>query len=456
MEPSSPVRIGLATQDESLVARLGVALAPSRAELIVADSPSMLDLEPSPEAPALTISDLKCVRATPWIHGDDELVLHVRHHHSTCAYQSSSYVYRRDCVDSLVEHLAAWVPGLRRGLDAFSAIRGLSPAVELVRQQLRGVSRFHDVSVMLLGETGTGKELAARALHDATFGPEAPYVAINCAALPAELLESELFGHEAGAYTGARGVKTGLFEAAAGGTIFLDEIGEMALALQPKLLRVLESREFRRIGSTQTRRLSARVVSATNQDPWHRQTVALRPDLAYRLAGFTINLPPLRDRNSDIELLTRHFLESFNKRYLRERLQISKGAMRLLQAHDWPGNIRELRAVVEHAAIMATSSMIISADIQTALRARSQSPVPQAIIDVPTAPMQFHPGPVHVHATPIHVHAAAADLPTVERTMICQALEHNQGNISRTARQLGIPRSTLRSKLERMEKEVVG
>ena len=317
--------------------------------------------------------------------------------------------------------------------DPFSTIRGTSKEIEIVREQLRSVSRFADVSVLVLGDTGTGKELVARALHEATFGPDAPFVAINCAAIPEHLIESELFGHEAGAYTGARGAKVGLLEAAAGGSVFLDEVGEMPMALQPKLLRVLESREFRRIGSTKSRPFDARVLSATNRERWDRDA-QLRSDLTYRLAGFTVRLPPLRERGDDVTLLGDHFLRSFQARHGLPSLQLDPVAAELLAAHDWPGNVRELKATLEHAAILADDGVIGSRQLRSALAARRETPNPP------------------VAAAPVGERARG--LRAVERQLILEAMERHGGNVSRAARELGLPRSTLRSKLERLAPNV--
>ncbi len=440
MGRTQQARIGVVTTDESIVARVGVELASSGVELIVAESPQALEASDGIEHMRVTIFDGRSVAPCEGGIGPEELMLRVRSADASMGYTWASYVYAREVLPKLVEHVGRWVPGFGTGRDAFHGILGASASVELVRAELRGVARFRDVSVMVLGETGTGKELVARALHEATFGADAPFIAINCAALPADLLESELFGHEAGAYTGARGVRTGLFEAAAGGTIFLDEIGEMELALQPKLLRVLESREFRRIGGIGSRKLDARVVSATHRDPWNGGSQTLRSDLSYRLAGFTVNLPPLRERSSDIEGLTRHFLETFNRRYGHAGVQISRGAMQLLEAHSWPGNVRELRTVVEHAAIVAASGPVTSMHVRAALQARSNASRSSLVGGMRPEPMETGAPEETVHQ----------DLPTLERTMIRRALADNRGNISRTARQLGIPRSTLRSKLERM------
>lgn len=225
-----------------------------------------------------------------------------------------------------------------------------------MREQVRAVAPYRDVPVLILGETGTGKELVAEAVHRVSDGANRPFIALNCAAIPEHLLESELFGHEAGAYTGARGARVGLLEAAGNGTVFFDEIGEMPLPIQAKLLRVLETRTFRRLGSNRDIKLHARVVSATNRKLSGKSDGHLRPDLLYRLAGFTISLPSLRERSSDIAELAESFLRSFGDRHARRQLRFSEPALALLMRHRWHGNVRELRAVVEHVAILAVGA----------------------------------------------------------------------------------------------------
>jgi formate hydrogenlyase transcriptional activator len=212
-----------------------------------------------------------------------------------------------------------------------------------------------DAAVLIQGETGTGKELVARAIHDESSRRSGPFITLNCGAIPGALLESELFGHERGAFTGALMQTTGRFQRAHGGTLFLDEIGDLPLELQPKLLRVLQEQEFERLGSTRTIHVDVRVVAATNQDL--AQMVAdkrFRADLFYRLNVFPIALPPLRERSDDVPLLVRHFAGKFAKRMNKEIKHIPSELMAVLRLHDWPGNIRELQNLVERAVIMST------------------------------------------------------------------------------------------------------
>jgi formate hydrogenlyase transcriptional activator len=237
-------------------------------------------------------------------------------------------------------------------------IVGDSPALESVLEQVQLVGPT-DSTVLILGETGTGKELIARAVHGVSPRRGRPFVKLNCAAIPAELLESELFGHERGAFTGAVAQRVGRFEAANHGTLFLDEVGDMPLALQVKLLRVLQEQEFERLGSTITRRADVRIVAATNQD-----LVALvankqfRMDLYYRLNVFPITLPPLRERVSDIPLLVRHFLEKYSARMSKQISGISDDSMDTLKRYPWPGNIRELQNFAERAVILTRGDVL--------------------------------------------------------------------------------------------------
>jgi formate hydrogenlyase transcriptional activator len=209
-------------------------------------------------------------------------------------------------------------------------------------------------AVLIQGETGTGKEVIARAVHEESSRRSGPFVKVNCAAMPAGLLESELFGHERGAFTGAVTQTTGRFQLAHQGTLFLDEIGDLPLELQPKLLRVLQEQEFERLGSTRTIRVDVRVVAATNQDLEQMvQERRFRADLFYRLNVFPIGLPPLRERSEDIPLLVRHFVNKFAQRMNKEISSIPSEVMDVLQLHDWPGNVRELQNFIERAMIMS-------------------------------------------------------------------------------------------------------
>jgi len=235
---------------------------------------------------------------------------------------------------------------------AISGLIGSSPNFLAVVEQLGTVAPV-DCAVLIRGETGTGKEVISRAIHDASARRQQRFVAINCAAIPASLIESELFGHERGAFTGALTHRIGRFESADGGTLFLDEIGELPIELQPKLLRVIQEQEFERLGSSQTTRVDVRIIVATNQNL--EQMVAerrFRMDLYYRLNVFPILLPPLRERASDIPLLIDHFLRTIGGRYGKSIDRISADVMAAIMSYDWPGNIRELQNFIERSVIL--------------------------------------------------------------------------------------------------------
>jgi formate hydrogenlyase transcriptional activator len=300
----------------------------------------------------------------------------------------------------------------------FPQIVGNSPALELALKQGQLVGPT-DSTVLILGETGTGKELIAGALHSLSPRCGCPFVKLNCAAIPAELLESELFGHERGAFTGAITQRLGRFEAANGGTLFLDEVGDMPLALQAKLMRVLQEQEFERLGSTITRRVDVRIVAATNQD-----LIALiadrrfRMDLYYRLNVFPIALPPLRERLSDIPLLVRHFVEKYGARMSKQISKIPHDSMDALKRYPWPGNIRELQNFIERAVILTGSDV---------LELPPMPPITFAMKD----PVTFR---------------------EAERRHLMEALEATKGVVSGAsgaAARLGMPRTTLLYKLHK-------
>lgn len=235
----------------------------------------------------------------------------------------------------------------------FGGMIGSSRELRGVRHLVEMVART-DSAVLIQGETGTGKELLAKAIHDESLRSRGPFVKVNCTAMPAGLLESELFGHERGAYTGALNQAIGRFERSHGGTLFLDEIGELPIELQPKLLRALQEKEFERLGSSRTIRVDVRIVAATNQDLMEMvKERKFRADLFYRLNVFPIELPPLRERRADIPALVRHFVTKFAERMDRNIDVIPGEVIDVLSEHDWPGNIRELQNLIERAVIMS-------------------------------------------------------------------------------------------------------
>lgn len=241
---------------------------------------------------------------------------------------------------------------------AISDLIGSSPKFRAVLDEVGMVAPV-DSAVLVRGETGTGKEVIAQAIHDASPRRNNRFVALNCAAIPGALLESELFGHERGAFTGAVTQTVGRFQAADRGTLFLDEIGDLPLELQPKLLRVLQERQFERLGSGRTFQVDVRIIAATNQDLWAMvQEKKFRADLYYRLNVFPITLPPLRERSDDIPLLIEHFARKFAERHRKSIDVIPEDVMEALKCHDWPGNIRELQNFVERAVIMTSDGVL--------------------------------------------------------------------------------------------------
>lgn len=347
-------------------------------------------------------------------------------------------------------------------LDALRRLVGSSARVTELREHVRRIAQFRDVPVLVQGPTGTGKELVAQALHALTC-PREPFVSVNCAAIPEQLFESELFGHEAGAFTNARSQRIGLLEEAGNGTLFLDEVGEMPLALQAKLLRVLEIRQFRRVGGTRARVFAARIVSATNRPLTSSLGGSMRPDLFFRLAGYAIRAAPLVERLEDVPELAKHFLSEFGKRHQVFGLTFSAEATSTLLAHSWPGNIRELKAVVENAAIVTRSGLVAQSHVELALEARAHGPdadsaqwraaVPAEMPEEPTTQVS---GVMPVVRPVTDTLAAssepgrrAASLPDLQRDMILKAFEASQHNLSKAAADLGIPRTTLRARLRR-------
>jgi formate hydrogenlyase transcriptional activator len=307
-----------------------------------------------------------------------------------------------------------------------------------------------DSTVLIQGETGTGKEAIARAIHEASPRRQNRFVALNCAAIPSALLESELFGHERGAFTGAVNQTTGRFQAADRGTLFLDEIGDLPLELQPKLLRVLQEKEFERLGSGRTVQVDVRVIAATNRDLWHMvEERKFRADLYFRLNVIPITLPPLREREDDIPLLAEHFVQKFAQRLGRSIESIPPEAMQALQSHHWPGNIRELQNVLERAVITTRGPVL---DLPTIGRATigpatsaAGSPSSKTLIDAKRA---------HIAATLRKTNwvvsgprGAATELGLPRQTL--SAMMQRLG-ISRDAVQQGVPTaaSTVRNSAE--------
>ena len=305
-------------------------------------------------------------------------------------------------------------------------IIGSSAAMRLVYDQIEKVS-CSDITVFISGESGTGKELVARAIHSGSLRSDEPFIDVNCAAIPEGLQESELFGHEKGAFTGALATHPGKFEQAAGGTIFLDEVGEMSPSAQARLLRVLQERCLQRVGGTKTIELDVRVISASNRDL--ESMVAdggFRQDLYYRLVVFPIELPPLRLRSEDVPLLVEHFIEKYARDAGKRIRGVSPAAMEALKAHGWPGNVRELENVIHRSLLITDGPAIGVGDLPPGLGTGSATSTTQS-------------------SAPISV---AMSLDELEKAAIEKALKRHGGNLSDVARQLGIGRSTLYRKLE--------
>jgi transcriptional regulator with GAF, ATPase, and Fis domain len=316
----------------------------------------------------------------------------------------------------------------------FEQILGRSPLLREALTRAAQVART-EATVLVTGESGTGKELVARAIHHASPRADGPFVAVNCAALPDTLLESELFGHERGAFTGADRQKPGRFELAAGGTLFLDEIGDLSAAVQAKLLRVLQEREFQRVGGTVTLKADVRLITATNRD-LAAEIVAgrFRSDLFYRLSVFNVHLPPLRERGEDVLLLAGHFMRTFAAQMSKGDLTLSRDAREVLLQHAWPGNIRELQNAIERSLITSEGTLVTAAHLAIPPGPAAAALQPEA---APTPP----PG-------------SPGSLQDLERAAILEALQRTHGQKSRAATLLGITRFQLYKRLKRYQIEV--
>jgi DNA-binding NtrC family response regulator len=318
---------------------------------------------------------------------------------------------------------------LRRQLldqGAFGRIIGNSPEMRKLYHIIEQAAPT-GASVLISGESGTGKELVAQTLHKLSPRASAPYVPINCAAIPDTLLESELFGHEKGAFTGAVERRAGCFELADHGTLFLDEIAEMTPPTQVKLLRVLQERTFRRLGGRHEQAVDIRVIAATNADPPEAvQRGALREDLYYRLNVFAIQLPPLRDRKEDLPLLIQSFITEFNARNGRSVAAVDDHAMRVLERYSWPGNVRELRNVIERATIVADGRFIQVKDLPPLAETGHGAPAPAGL-------------------------TAGITVEEAERQLIMITLQHTNDNKTHAAEMLGISLKTLHNKLNRLK-----
>lgn len=308
---------------------------------------------------------------------------------------------------------------------------GESTPMQSVRQQITRIAQLSALSdavqptVLITGETGTGKDVVARFLHGSCANHDKPFVHVDCASLPAELIESELFGHEKGAFTNAVSSRPGLIESAEDGTLFLDEIGELPLGLQAKLLNVLERRMVRRLGSTKERPVNARIIAATNRDLYQMSNEGrFRSDLYYRLNVITMKMPPLRDRGADVLLLANYFRQLTEKRYALPHHEFSAAALMAMQTYHWPGNVRELRHQISRAVLMCTQMMISELDLG----------LPQVGMNQVASVLQGD---------------SQVTLDDAEKAMLLNALEQSRNNVSKAARLLGITRMTMRYRMDK-------
>jgi two-component system nitrogen regulation response regulator GlnG len=324
------------------------------------------------------------------------------------------------------------------------AIIGRCPAMLEVYKAIGRVAP-QDVTALITGETGTGKELVARAIYQHSGRAGGPFLAINCAAIPETLLESELFGHEKGAFTGADRRRIGKFEQANGGTLFLDEVGDMAPLTQAKMLRFLQEQKFERLGGDETVTTDVRVLAATNQDL--EALVAqgkFRQDLYYRLGVFTIRLPPLRERGDDLLLLVQHYLRRFNRELGKDVQTVAPAALEVLRQYPWPGNVRELQSALKQALLRATGSVLMPEFLPDSLTKRNGA-APASAEDGLTMG-QFIDGRIAAGSEDLYAEA----LQRLERLLVTKVLQHTGGNQLQAAKVLGITRGSLRNKVREL------
>jgi two-component system, NtrC family, nitrogen regulation response regulator NtrX len=320
-----------------------------------------------------------------------------------------------------------------------SEMIGASPKMLQLKDQVSTVAPLNSW-VLITGENGTGKELVARSIHSGSKRKDEPFVAVNCAAIPEELIESELFGHEKGAFTGATSMKKGKFDQANGGTLLLDEIGDMSLKTQAKVLRILQEKKFERVGGTQTIEVDVRVIAATNKNLIESiKQNQFREDLYYRLAVIPIIVPPLRERQADIPALLKYYFELFALEQGREAKKISEDAVQMLKHYQWPGNVRELRNLVERLSILVKSNTVGLEDLPAELlESVANSPVGSSNQEAPTTTVGlFSSG-----------HGLKEAKSQFEREFIIRKLKENEWNISKTAQTLGIERAHLHRKIK--------
>jgi two-component system, NtrC family, response regulator AtoC len=315
----------------------------------------------------------------------------------------------------------------------FGAVLGESPAMRAVLEQARQIATLDETPpVLVIGETGTGKGLVARTIHAGSSRASKPFIEVNCTALPATLMEAELFGHERGAFTDAKESRMGLFEAAEGGFLFLDEVGDVELSLQGKLLKAVEERTVRRVGGIRDRKIDVRILAATNRDlERESQRERFRRDLYFRLAVILLRLPPLRERGEDVLTLAQHFLHRFSAKYGKQAERLDPRARDRLLSYPWPGNVRELSHVIERAVLWSKGPVL---DVE------------HLALEVPPDQADTRPDAA---AVPPTNRPAGMELEQWERSLIEQALRESDGNQTRAAQRLGISRDTLRYRIKK-------
>ncbi len=328
---------------------------------------------------------------------------------------------------------------IQRSEFSVDRVIGISEHIKEVRQLVQKVAASEASTILVLGESGTGKDLVAHAIHFESSRRDRPFFAINCAAIPETLMESELFGHEKGAFTDARTQKKGMFEMSDGGSLFLDEVSEMSLGMQAKLLRVLEGQTFRRVGGVKNISVDVRVIVASNRNLEEAvRSSKFRQDLYFRLAIIPVSLLPLRDHKEDIPSLLEHFICHYNQKFRKSIKGLSKDAMELLMNYSWPGNIRELKNAIERVMILADDSTVSSKYLPIRISEGGPLAVPQLAGE----------GEWHVQLPP-----KGTSLYDIERDLIRLALEHSRGNKSNAAKLLRISRDTLRYKVKKYKLE---
>jgi nitrogen regulation protein NR(I) len=348
-----------------------------------------------------------------------------------------------------LSHVPARIEPASDGEDRVDRVIGRSPAMQSVFKEIGRIAG-QNVTVLILGESGTGKELAARAIYDYSRRSDQPFLAINCAAIPEPLLESELFGHEKGAFTGAERLRIGKFEQAHRGTLFLDEIGDAALATQAKILRVLQDGKFERVGGNETIQVDVRILAATSRDlDQAMQQKEFRPDLYFRLNTFTLRLPPLRERADDVPLLAEYFLQRFRRDLGVDVRDISPDSLELLRRYHWPGNVRELESAIKYALVHSLGDVVTPQALPGSVRGQLDGTPPEStkaedgnLADVRSLVRNLlSTGTTRLSET---VHAA------VDRVLLEQVLASVGGHQARAAEILGLSRNTLRTRLQQL------